>query len=224
MKRLHRLLVTSSTYRMDSRANAANAAKDRDNRYLWRYNARRVEAEVVRDSLLSAAGTLDHTRGGPELDNTQENTRRRSLYYSVYAEDGGAMRFLTTFDAPDTCDAYKRTESVVPQQALALVNSRLTLDQGRLLARQLWEATASAPTDREAAFITAAFEQLLTRRPTGTELTACREFLRTQTERFRAGGAPVAGPGVAPSPDPSLRAGESMLQALFSHNEFLMIR
>lgn len=224
MKSLHRLLVTSSTYRMDSRYDAANAAKDRDNRYLWRYNARRVEAEVVRDSILSAAGTLDPTRGGPELDNTQENTRRRSLYYSVYAEDGGAMRFLATFDAPDTCDAYKRTESVVPQQALAMVNSRLTLDQGRLLARKLWEATANAPADREAAFITAAFEQLLTRRPTSVELSACREFLRTQAARFKSSGPPTAGPGVAPSADPALRAGESLVQALFSHNEFLMIR
>jgi len=224
MKKLHRLLVTSSTYRMDSRPDASNAAKDRDNRYLWRYNARRVEAEVVRDSLLSAAGTLDLTRGGPELDNTQENTRRRSLYYSVYAEDGGAMRFLTTFDAPDTCDAYKRTESVVPQQALAMVNSRLTLDQGRLLARKLWEETASAPGEREAAFITAAFEQLLTRRPKATELAACREFLRRQSVRFRASGPPSAGPGIAPSADPALRAGESLVQALFSHNEFLMIR
>ena len=224
MKRLHRLLVTSSTYRMDSRSDAVNAARDRDNRYLWRYNARRIEAEVVRDSLLSTAGTLDLTRGGPELDNTQENTRRRSLYYSVYAEDGGAMRFLTTFDAPDTCDAYKRTESVVPQQAQAMVNSRLTLEQGRLLARKLWEATASAPADREAAFITAAFEQLLTRKPKTAELAACREFLHTQSERFRSSGPPVAGPGVAPSPDPAIRAGESLVQALFSHNEFLMIR
>jgi hypothetical protein len=224
MKRLHRLLVTSSTYRMDSRSAPANTAKDRDNRYLWRYNARRVEAEVVRDSLLSAAGTLDLTRGGPELDNTQENTRRRSLYYSVYAEDGGAMRFLATFDAPDTCDAYRRTESVVPQQALAMVNSRLTLDQGRLLARKLWEATAAAPADREAAFITAAFEQLLTRRPTGTELSTCRAFLHAQVERFRTSAPPAAGSGVAPSPDPVLRAGESLIQALFSHNEFLMIR
>lgn len=209
---------------MDSRSDVANLARDRDNRYLWHYNARRVEAEVVRDSLLSAAGTLDPTRGGPEVENTQENTRRRSLYYSVYAEDGGSMRFLTTFDAPDTCDAYRRTESVVPQQALAMVNSRLTLDQGRLLARKLWDATATTTPDRDAAFVTAAFEQLLTRRPRSAELAACRAFLKTQTERFKGSGPPTAGPGVAPSADPALRAGESLVQALFSHNEFLMIR
>jgi hypothetical protein len=229
MKALHRLIVTSSTYRMSSTAPeavaAANARIDSENRYLWRYYSRRVEAEVLRDSILSAAGTLDNTLGGPELDNTQENTRRRSLYYSVYAEDGGSMRFLTAFDAPNTCDAYRRTESVVPQQALAIVNSRLTLDQGRLLARALWKDLPTAG-DREAAFITAAFEQVLTRSPSATELKTCREFLQQQTALFRASGPPVATSAgiVAPSADPQLRAAESLAQALFSHNDFVTIR
>ena len=225
-KSLHRLLVTSTTYRLDSRVAeavaTANGKGDRDNRYLWRYPTRRAESEVVRDSVLSAAGTLDRTMGGPELDNTQENTRRRSLYYSVYAEDGGSMRFLTTFDAPSTCDAYRRTESVVPQQALAMVNSRLVLDQGRLLARTLWEKLPTTG-DREGAFITALFEQVLTRKPTRDEGIACRAFLREQTSLFQAAGATSAA-GVAPSPDPVLHAAESLTQALFSHNEFLTLR
>src|SRR5919109_3280018 len=90
-----------------------NAQVDRDNRYLWRFNSRRAESEVVRDGILHAAGILDLTMGGPELDNRAEDGRRRSLYYSVYAEDGGSMRFLETFDAPDTCDGYRRMESII---------------------------------------------------------------------------------------------------------------
>ena len=231
MKRLHRLIVTSSTYRMASNVPAGeNGRADRDNRYLWRFNARRLEAEAVRDSILHAAGTLDRTMGGPELDNRTEAGLRRSLYYSVYAEAGGAMRFLAVFDAPDVCDGYRRTESVIPQQALAMVNSRLTQDQGRLLARKLWDATAKGPPEgRETAFISAAFEQVLSRRPTTAEAALCREFLRKQSGLFRA--AP-AGPAVratadgllAPSPDPDLRAAESLVQALFSHNDFITLR
>src|SRR5262249_13630927 len=64
MKRMHRLIVTSSAYRMDSSMDAANAALDPENRYLWRMNARRMEAEVVRDSVLHVAGQLDETLGG----------------------------------------------------------------------------------------------------------------------------------------------------------------
>jgi hypothetical protein len=232
MKGLHRLIVTSSVYRISSRlpgqaGAGANDRIDRDNRYLWRFNARRVEAEVARDSILHAAGTLDLTMGGPELDNRAEDSRRRSMYYSVYAEDGGAMRFLTTFDAPDTCDCYRRSESIIPQQALAMTNSRLTLDQGRILARKLWETAAGEP-DREAALIRAAFEQVLARRPTAAEASACREYLRKQSTLLQANTgqlktAPAAG-AVAPNADPRLRAAEGLVQALFSHHDFVTLR
>src|SRR4029079_16404369 len=70
MKHLHRLIVTSNTYRQQSAAGKdnPNLARDPDNRTLWRFNSRRVEAEIVRDSILYAAGTLDKTLGGPVLE------------------------------------------------------------------------------------------------------------------------------------------------------------
>jgi hypothetical protein len=72
MKAIHRLIVTSNTYRLESSAKEDKNAKiDPDNRYLWRMNQQRMEAEVVRDSLLSISGQLDTTMGGQEIDAEQ---------------------------------------------------------------------------------------------------------------------------------------------------------
>jgi hypothetical protein len=223
MKHLHRLIVTSTAYRLQSSAGEASASsqsRDPDNTWLWRFRSRRIEAEVVRDSLLHVSGQLDRTIGGPVLENKEEATsRRRSLYFSVYPEDGGSLRFLELFDAPDPCECYRRSESIVPQQALALTNSRLLLDLSRLLARQL-------PGGGADDFIVAAFEQVLTRRPTAQEQAACREFLGRQVELFRSTRTPPASSegGVAPSPDPEMRARESLVRALFSHADFVTLR
>ena len=143
----------------------ANFARDPDNRLLWCFNARRMEAEVVRDSILHASGELDARLGGTPLDNVKDaGSRRRSLYFSVYPEGGGNLAFLELFDPPDPCDCYRRSESIVPQQALALTNSRLMLDHSRLLARKL---AARAPQEADATFLRVAFEQVLARPPTG---------------------------------------------------------
>src|SRR5206468_5081996 len=85
MKSMHRLIVTSSAYRMQSRVNDPkdrNTSIDPENRYLWRMNERRMEAEVVRDGLLHLAGQLDTAMGGPEIDaKTGLESRRRSVYF-----------------------------------------------------------------------------------------------------------------------------------------------
>ena len=83
MKPIHRMIVLSSAYRMDS-SNAGddemNSAIDPNNRYLWRMNSRRMEAEVVRDSVLSVTGALDLTRGGPELPDTDGRRRTGGVF------------------------------------------------------------------------------------------------------------------------------------------------
>lgn len=227
MKKLHRLIVTSNTYRMQSTAGSKdnpNLARDGDNNWLWRMNPRRIEAEVVRDSILHVAGELDLALGGPVLESAAEATsRRRSLYFSIYPEDGGRLKFLEFFDAPDPCDCYRRTQSIVPQQALALTNSGLLLDEGRLLTRKL-SGQLGGSAD-ESAFIVAAFEQVLARRPTEQEQAACKEFLRKQTELYRSvKELPMTGSRVAPSAEPGMRARESLVRALFSHDDFVTVR
>src|SRR4030095_5108516 len=110
-------------------------------RYFWHMHTRRLEAELVRDCLLYVGGSLDLSFGGPDIDQgLGEASWRRSTYFRHAYEK--QMPFLVLFDAANVNDCYRRSESVIPQQALAIANSPLSLTQSRLLARRLSEATA----------------------------------------------------------------------------------
>jgi Protein of unknown function (DUF1553)/Protein of unknown function (DUF1549) len=223
MKEMHRLIVTSSTYRMVSTTDAADTTLDRDNIYLWHMPSRRMEAELVRDSIFYVSGRLDLAVGGAEIDEHQGLVvPRRSLYFRHAAEK--QMEFLKIFDGPAVTECYERKESVMPQQALALINSALTLKQARLLARKLW---ARAGPDAEA-FLTGAFEQVLSRPPSSAEKSECLAFLVQQARHYRQRPAPAAGSGVAdaetPATDADLRARENLVHVLMNHNDFVSIR
>jgi hypothetical protein len=221
MKHMHRLIVTSATYRMASTPDDADLALDRDNKYLWRMPSRRLEAEAVRDGLLYAAGRLDLTMGGPDIDHNQGMAvPRRSLYFRHAAEK--EMEFLKLFDAASATECYQRKESVLPQQALALFNSELAIRMARITARDLSAKAADDP-----AFVTAAFERVLSRPPTADEAAECAAFLKEQARRHAAAPAPPAAPdadGKAPAADPALRARENLVQVLFNHNDFVTVR
>jgi hypothetical protein len=225
MKHMHRLIVTSRTYCMDSQSSPASLARDQDNRFLWRMNVRRMEGEVVRDSLLYVAGQLDRTMGGPDIDHHLGLTSgRRSLYFRHAAEK--QMEFLTLFDAAGVNECYRRSESIVPQQALALANSPLALEQSRLLARSL---SARIGTADAGVFVRAGFEQVLSRPPTAQESALCGQFLREQAALLTDGKTKTATVGAAasavpPSPDPGQRARENLIHVLMNHNDFVTIR
>jgi hypothetical protein len=231
MKHIHRLLVTSSAYRMASTANgaiAANVALDRDNHYLWRMNTRRLESELVRDSIFYVAGNLDLTRGGPDFACALASTTpRRSIYFQHAYEKQN--KFLELFDAASVNECYRRSESVVPQQALALANSDVTLNESRLLARKLSDLAAKETSkEPDQVFVVIAYEQILGRVPSTAELTECRIFLRSQVELLHdpdkltaiAGGAKAT---VAASADPNQRARENLTLVLYNHNDFVTI-
>lgn len=230
MKHLHRQIVLSRTYGLSSAANevSSNRKTDPENQFLWRANSRRMEAELVRDCVLASAGKLDLTRGGPDIPQTEgAKTLRRSLYFRLTPDD--RMKFLELFDVANPNACYRRSDSVVPQQALALTNSALPLDMSRHLARQIDQATAGADDDvANEKFVTAAFEQTISRQPTATELTLCLKFLDGQTELLTSpkltafGGSAVA--KVAPSPNNELRAKENLIHVLYCHNDFVTIR
>ncbi|MCA9076392.1 MAG: DUF1553 domain-containing protein [Planctomycetaceae bacterium] len=212
MKHLHRLIVTSRTYRSASSTGDINANVEIDpsNKFLWRMNVGRMQAEVVRDSLLHCANCLDLTVGGQELENKEAlTTRRRSLYYSCQPESDGKSQFGALFDAPDPNDCYRRTRSIVPQQALALTNSDLIHELSGSLAESLRMGSSESQ-----AFVVAAYEQILSRPPSEDELTRCLEFLERQQSAI-----------ADESPEESLRrASESLVRVLFSHNDFIGIR
>jgi hypothetical protein len=233
MKHLHRLIVMSNAYRTASavparREDATLAAVDAedrkldpDNTYLWRFNTKRMEAEVVRDSALAVAGELDKTMGGPDIDlKLGQTVNRRSMYFTIHAEE--KMKMLELFDAPEVTDCYRRTETVVPQQALAMSNSELTVRAGRKLATKLWESTCKATPDepaRNAAFITAAFEQVLSRPPSADEASTCARFLAKQSSVVKAAVATKT-----PAKDSDARAREDLIHALLNHNDFVTVR
>jgi hypothetical protein len=224
MKHLHRLLVTSTAYRMSSAAASPSCSTlDPDNRWLWHQRPRRLEAESVRDSVLYVAGRLDLTTGGPDIDQHLGLTvRRRSLYFRHAPEK--EMEFLAVFDSANVTECYRRSESVVPQQALALANSPLALAMARQLAGSLTQGAASPD-----AFISVAFERVLSRPPTDTEREECRKFLTEQATLLSDSKkllAFTAGPAsqVPPSPDPAQRARESLVHVLMNHTDFVTIR
>jgi mono/diheme cytochrome c family protein len=213
MKKLHRLMVTSRAYRMESRllsAEHANETIDRDNLYLWRMNTRRLEAEVIRDSVLQVSGALDRTMGGPELhEETEQDSPRRSIYFHI--TPSAQLQFLKVFDGADPTACYVRSESIVPQQALALANSKLSLEHARLLAGHL--GGLSNPSGE---FVRAAFLTVLGRPASGVEEQKSVAYL----ERHAALAKEVG----AGSDPPDLRARQSLIHALFNRDEFVNIR
>jgi hypothetical protein len=221
MKALHRLVVTSETYRMKSEPDSPTAPGlklDPGNTLYWHFPRNRMEAEVVRDSLLHVAGMLDTTSGGPDIDLAQGLvSHRRSLYFTHHGES--RMPFLEIFDAPDACDAYKRTTSVVPQQALAMVNNEFLLGLSQNLAEKLWAETSAKPVED---FLKASFETILTRPPKAAELKLAQDFLVHQARVIESESS---GPSTAPKAalQSEALARRDLIHALFSHNDFLTI-
>jgi hypothetical protein len=155
MKHLHRLIVNSAAYRMSSTMSGAEqkASKDPENQFLWRRMPIRIESQAVRDALLAHAGTLDATMGGPSVPAAaQAASTRRSLYF--FHSNNDRSLFLTTFDEALVKDCYRREQSIVPQQALALSNSGLVLEASGQIAKRF-----SVESDPE--FIRKAFRVLL---------------------------------------------------------------
>jgi mono/diheme cytochrome c family protein len=213
LKHLHRLIVTSQAYRLSTSIEAAEEATvkaDSNNVYFWRRRPMRMESEVIRDSLLELAAALDPAMGGPTIDPKQDAAVfRRSLYFTHSRDDHN--EFLSMFDAADIQRCYRRTESIVPQQALTMANSRLTLAMARQLTSRLSQELAS--TD-DTTFIEAAFETVLCRLPDVEERAACLEWLSKIKQVLLAHS----------NPPPDARAREDLVHALFNHNDFVTIR
>ena len=194
MKHVHRLILTSEAWRRSSSSlhcDADTLATDPENRFYWRMNSRRMESQIVRDATLHVAGRLDLTQGGPAIDPKPE-ARRRSLYFK-HSRDQQSL-FLAMFDDAEILACYRRNESVVPQQALAMANSRLTLEMSEATPHVIGEQHSNQE------FASKAFLHVLCRRPTSEELAECTEFLKQVQSRAR------------------------LIHALLNHNDYLMIR
>jgi hypothetical protein len=185
--------MTSAVYRQASDHDPARAKLDPDNRLLWRFAKRRLEAEAIRDSVLSAAGTLNRQMYGPGVRPrihpsiiatgsrpkwptvTEEGPEhwRRSVY--IFVKRSVLMPMMEGFDAPTaTQPCERRLPTTVAPQALQLLNGQFIHEQAAALARR---AAAEAGTD-PAEQVETAYWLVLSRPPTDRQRQLGVEFLR----------------------------------------------
>jgi mono/diheme cytochrome c family protein len=191
LKKMHRLIVTSATYRQSSSATAAGIAADPDNRHLARQNRRKLEAEAVRDAVLAVSGRLDLTMGGagfqdfvithPEHsphyeyqlhDPDDPRAHRRAIYRFVVRSQ--MQPFMTALDCADpSMQVDRRNQSLSAPQALALLNNGLMLTMARHLATRLEKEVPEA-----SARIRRGFALALGRLPTESEQRTLEHYAR----------------------------------------------
>ena len=182
LKKLHKLIVTSATYRQASAGNAKNDALDGSNAYLWRANRRKLEAEAVRDSALHAAGKLDLKMYGTAFQDFVVERPEHSPHYQYHLfdpNDPSAYRrsvyrflvrskpqpFMTVLDCADpSMQVDMRIETLSPLQTLALFNNGFMLAMSKHLAARVEEAGGVESR------VSAAFKYALSRAPSKTEL------------------------------------------------------
>lgn len=170
IKKLHREILLSSVYALSSVTSATNFARDPDNRLLWRFNRRRLDAESLRDSILSVSGRLDVTQGGKAIPLSAEN-KRRTVYAVVSRRRLDPMLALFDFPNPNNT-SEQRLPTTVPLQKLFFMNSDFMMEQSRALASLLETAPAGE------ARIRLAYKLVLQREPTAEERRAALEFSR----------------------------------------------
>ena len=188
LSRLDRLIVTSATYRRASRIPAAdrsaavNRAVDPDNRLWWRQDARRLDADQVRDAALAIAGELDGTVGGPSVPPTAP---RRALYVTAFRNTRDAI--AEAFDAPDGyASCARRDVTTTATQSLLLLNGEWMLARARALALEIETGPAGTGPDRDRARAEAALRRVTGRAPTTAALAEAARFLADQRVRLDA--------------------------------------
>ncbi len=177
LKPIHRLIVTSAAYRQAATFDHGKSAIDPENHLLWRQVPRRLEAEVIRDSLLAVAGQLDRRMFGP--GTLDPNHKRRSIYFFVKRSQLVPMMVL--FDAPDgVVGIEQRTTTTIAPQALLLMNNATVRASASALAARL--ARLSDPI----LAIRTGYTLALARPPKLGELADSLAFLREQLSSYRA--------------------------------------
>jgi mono/diheme cytochrome c family protein len=239
MKALHRLIVTSATYRQASRSRPDLATLDPRNRLLARQNRFRLEAEVVRDVALSASGLLTRTIGGPGIyppqpkgvysftqvprtwtPSTGPERYRRGMYTFFWRS--APHPNLVVFDAPDaTASCTRRNRSNTPLQALTLLNDEAFFECARALAGRVLTEAGSRDEDR----LDHAFRLVVGRRPSPRERSILTRLLHQQREvlaRSADEAKNLAGADFPSSADPLTAASwTSLARVLLNLDEFI---
>ncbi|MEZ5328019.1 MAG: PSD1 and planctomycete cytochrome C domain-containing protein [Verrucomicrobiales bacterium] len=198
VKHLHRVIMNSKTYRRASSGNVANEAIDPDNRFLWRQNLRRLEAESIRDAMLAASGELNPRRGGdrgfyPAVSgevvaggsrpgrgwgwSAPDEQNRRSVY--AFVKRTMIYPFFEIFDYANTEGSLgARPTTTVAPQALLMLN-------GEFMEKSAAHLAANASQEGDP--VAAVFRATLSRNPTAQERTMATDYLRQHTAHYQAG-------------------------------------
>ena len=218
LKQLHRRIMTSATYQMSTTFRADYNDVDPENKFLWRMNRRRLDAEAVRDAILVVAGELDQEMHGTLLTTPNRSyvtstanvnpviyeTNRRSIYLPVVRS--ALFEMFQAFDFADPSVLNGRRESTtVASQALFMMNSQFVADNTRALAEDILGVSDQTSEQR----VTQLFERILGRPPTADEITGSIKYIN----------------GFTPSAnDQSALAGwQSLCRVLIASNEFLYV-
>jgi len=206
LKPMHKLFMTSAVYMQSSAADDARTAADPENVLLWRRAATRLDAEVIRDSLLQVSGLLDTRIYGP--GTLDDNSLRRSIYFTVKRSQLTPM--MLTFDAPEALVSQgTRTTTTVAPQALLLMNAPLVRKAAESFAAKLAEPAARSPADA----VREGFQIAIGRPATDAEREACVAFIESQQKSYQAGG----------HKDANKKALTDFCQALFGLNELVYV-
>jgi len=250
MKKLNRLIVLSNTYQQSSESQEKAAAVDPDNKLLWRFARRRMEAEAIRDSMLEVSGLLNPKMGGPgvfppvptgvvselsataaaggwrtEKDPAEAN--RRSVY--IFVRRNLRYPMLQEFDNANTFESlHTRKNTVTPSQSLDILNNDLMLEWSRAFAGRILSEVGQSAEPWEQ--VDRAFKDAYGRAVTAEELKTAEAFLLKQAPimaaRIAEGGkSKPPMPAVIPAGTDPARAAAlvDLCQMLFASNEFLYI-
>jgi hypothetical protein len=234
IKPLVKLMMTATAYRQASHRDPSNPSSliadpetvDPGNELLWRMRLRRIESEVVRDSILAVSGKLNRTAGGPPVPidarpdgmvvvakdhlASAADPWRRSVY--LVTRRAYNLSLLTIFDQPLVAtNCLRRDTSAVPLQSLVMLNDAFLAEQAEYFANRI-EQTAAASAELR---IESAFRLALARKPNDSETATCTELLRRQADLAISAGA---APEVA-----SRRALVQLCQTLLNSSEFLYV-
>ncbi|WP_395137725.1 PSD1 and planctomycete cytochrome C domain-containing protein [Armatimonas sp.] len=224
LKKLHKVILTSATYRQSVGANPVAAKLDPANTLLWRQRRQRLEGESIRDSILAVSGQLNLQMSGPSIyprvsgevlatgsthkwgSSPEDQQRRRTVY--VFQRRSLSLPMTEVFDGPDmvnTCP--KRQSTTIAPQALAMFNGEFGWEQARHFA----ERVAKEAGSDSAAQITLAYRLALVRKPTPTQLAQATAFLAKKAELHRD----------EKKASPQQAALADFCHVLFNTNEFL---
>jgi hypothetical protein len=177
IKKLHRLMMLSSTYQQSSLSNAKAEKLDPGNQLLWRMNRRRLDFESMRDTFLALSGKLDLAAGGRPVDITTEPfTSRRTVYGFVERQNLPGIFRTFDFASPDTTSP-QRFSTTVPQQALFLMNSPFVVQQAKALLERPEVKACRSENER----IEQLYRLAFLRSPEADEVKLGHQFLQTKT-------------------------------------------